>query len=247
MAVVLAGGLGTRLRPLTEIRPKALCPVANVPLLDLALASVRPHVSGVAANAHHLADQVVAHLAGTGVVVSVEHPDLLGTAGALVRLRDWIDGRPVLVRNADSFLTDDLSGLVAGWDGERPRLLVHEEGRASDFGTARYVGACLLPAAAVAALPPGVSGLYETVFAPARDAGTLELVETLGAAIDCGTPRGYLEANLRAAGADRVVAPGATVLGRLHRVVVWPGGYVGPDEDLHDCIRVGADLTVDAR
>ena len=47
-AVILAAGVGARLRPLTDIRPKALCPVGNVPLLDRALDSVRPYAADVA-------------------------------------------------------------------------------------------------------------------------------------------------------------------------------------------------------
>ena len=61
-ALVLAAGAGTRLRPLTLLRPKPLCPVVDTTLLDLALDRVAPHVppGAVAVNAHHLADQIVA-------------------------------------------------------------------------------------------------------------------------------------------------------------------------------------------
>jgi NDP-sugar pyrophosphorylase family protein len=105
--VVLAAGEGRRLRPLTERRPKALCPVGNVALLDLALNRVRAvGMAGpatVAVNASYLAEQVVAHV-GARAHMSVE-PDLpLGTSGALGKLRDWIAGRGVLVANADAYL-----------------------------------------------------------------------------------------------------------------------------------------------
>ena len=52
-AVVLAAGAGTRLRPLTDILPKALCPVDNVALVDLAIDRVRPLTQRIAVNVHH--------------------------------------------------------------------------------------------------------------------------------------------------------------------------------------------------
>ncbi|MGI8807170.1 MAG: nucleotidyltransferase family protein [Acidimicrobiales bacterium] len=99
-AVVLAAGAGTRLRPLTDILPKAMCPVDNVALVDLAIDRVRPLTPLVAVNVHHGRSHLEAHLAGR-VHLSME-PELLGTAGALGRLRDWIHGRATVVVNADA-------------------------------------------------------------------------------------------------------------------------------------------------
>ena len=247
MGVVLAAGFGTRLRPLTLLRPKSLCPVDNVCLLDRAVASVRPHVEAVAANAHYLREQVVAHLAGSDVHLSVEDPGPLGSAGALGHLRGWIGRRDVLVRNADAFLADDLTRLVDGWDRRHPRVLVRRRPGPADFGTLLYVGACLLPARDAARLPDAVSSLYDLVWRPAWDVDRLETVEAVGAVVDCGTPADYLRANLLASGGVSVVGEGAVVEGRLDRCVVWPGARVGPDESLHECIRAGTDVTVDAR
>jgi NDP-sugar pyrophosphorylase family protein len=87
--VVLAAGLGTRLWPLTAERPKALCPVGNVALLDWALARLDDAgVGALGVNAHHRPDDIVAHLGassrwGGRVNVSVESAAPLGTAGAL--------------------------------------------------------------------------------------------------------------------------------------------------------------------
>ena len=245
-AVILAAGVGKRLRPLTDIRPKALCPVGNVPLLDLALGSVRPYAADVAVNAHHLADQVYRHLDGSDVHVSDERDGLLQSGGALGHLREWVAGRAVLLRNADAYLTSDLSELVAGWDGTKPRILVIPRGTPSDFGDAQYVGACLLPAADALRMPDAPASVNDLVWQPAWESGDLEVVEVRGDFVDCGTPREYLRANLLASGGMSVVGAGATVLGAVERVVVWPGGHVGPGETLHDCIRVAADLTVDA-
>src|SRR2546425_8932391 len=79
-AVVLAAGAGTRLRPLTWLRPKALCPVENVPLVDLAVGSARTVTGAVAVNVHHGRAALESHLAGR-VHLSIEEPEALGTAG----------------------------------------------------------------------------------------------------------------------------------------------------------------------
>ena len=272
-ALVLAAGEGIRLRPLTERTPKALCPVGNVPLLDRALHRLaKLGVSGpatVAVNACHLADQVVAHV-GNRAYLSVEGPTALGTSGAVANLRDWIAGRAVLVGNADAYLCatpdrtgPDLAALLEGWDGRTVRMLgvPAPPGYRYPFGKFQFAGFSLLPWSVVAELPEGFSDLVQTAWRPAEAAGRLEVIEFGGTYLDTGTPAGYLAANLHAAGDGDLVAVDASVTGRLSRAVigaradvqgavtrgvVWPGGYVGPDEDLVDAIRVGRDLTVGA-
>jgi CTP:molybdopterin cytidylyltransferase MocA len=190
VAVVLAAGAGTRLRPLTDVRPKALCTVGGRPLLDRALERVAPHVGRTAVNAHHLAEQIVAHLAGHDVHVAVEQPTALGTAGALGNLRPWIDGSPVLLTNADAWYADPaaVGALVAGWDGSRPRLLCVPGGAPGVLDGRRYVGTALLPWWSVADLEPEPTGLYEVSWRALHAAGRLELVVRPDlVAVDCGT------------------------------------------------------------
>ena len=230
--------------PLTSLRPKCLCPIDNVALLDLAVASVRPYAAHIAVNTHYLAEQVEAHVAGTGIHLSPERDALLGSGGALGHLRAWIDGRPVLVRNADAYLTDDLRDLVDGWTGEHPRILVRNIHRPADFGTFRYVGVCLVPGATVATLPDAACGLYERVWKPAWDDGTLELVEAQGDVVDCGTHADYLTANLLASGGRSVIGDGAVVEGTAVRCVIWPGAYVGPHEHQVDVVRADRHITI---
>ncbi|MDQ4132044.1 MAG: sugar phosphate nucleotidyltransferase [Actinomycetota bacterium] len=244
-AVVLAAGAGTRLRPLTDIRPKALCPIDNVALVDLALERVRPLTGRVAVNVHHHRQQMEAHLAGR-VHLSVEEPEVLGTAGALGRLRDWIDGRPTVVVNADAWHQFDVSVLLEGWDGERIRLLAVEDPNRADFGCWRHCGASLLPWSDVRRFPATFSGLYEVSWSRAWTEGRLELVPRSGPFFDCGTPPDYLAANLAASGGRSVIGEGARVDGEVVRSVVWPGGVVHRDEHLVECIRVGDALTVAA-
>jgi len=247
-AIVLAAGAGTRLRPLTTLRPKALCPVANVPLVDRALTTIgRAGIRDVAANAHHLAGQIVSHLDGR-VHVSVERSVALGTAGAVGALRSWLDGRHVLIYNSDAYLDggpDVLHRLIDGWTGAHPRALVVRDAARADFDDWRFAGASLLPWSYAHSLPAEPAGLYEAVWRAADERGVLELVEHTGTFIDCGTPQDYLAANLHASGGASVIGAGAVVDGELVRSVVWPGAAVGRTERLVDCVRTDTGLTVD--
>ncbi len=251
--VVLAAGGGTRLRPLTDLRPKALCPVDNRPLVDWALERLRSSgVRDIAVNVHHHQDQMVDHLRGRGVHLSIEG-EALGTAGALGRLRDWLGGRAVLLTNADAWSpsvrapgrpgggrTGLLDILLDGWDGHRPRLLCGPEPSPRDFGAVSYVGSALLPWSTVRDLVPEPSGLYETSWRALHERGALDLVVARDdVPMDCGTPGTYLAANLRASGGRSVVGAGAVVEGELVRSVVWPGARVGRHERLVDSIRAG--------
>ncbi|MFO7279388.1 MAG: NTP transferase domain-containing protein [Thermoanaerobacterales bacterium] len=252
-AVVLAAGAGRRLRPLSRVRPKPLCPVDGVPLVDHALARARSAVGApgaVAVNVHHGRDQLERHLAGLPaplgpVHVSVEEREALGTAGALGRLRPWIDGRGVLVLNADTWAPGDLGWFVAGWDRERVRLAVAGDDRLRPPDRpASPVAAALVPWSEVAKLAPVPSGLWEVSWREQHAAGRLEVVRWDGPCLDCGTPARYLAANMAASGGAPVVGPGAVVEGRLERAVVWDGAHVAPGEELVDAIRTDAGVTV---
>ncbi|MDP6932670.1 MAG: NTP transferase domain-containing protein, partial [Myxococcota bacterium] len=118
-AFLLAAGLGTRLRPLTELRPKALLPVCGVPMLDFALAQVRAHGHrGVLVNAHHLWQQVAEWAYQHEVQVQVELPEILGTGGGLRAALGPGSGGDgladtVVVVNADILSDVDLTALAA--------------------------------------------------------------------------------------------------------------------------------------
>jgi len=257
---VLAAGAGTRLRPLTELRPKPLCPVGGITLLDHALDRLAPLTGTgpehLAVNAFHHAEQIERHCHGRATV-SVEPGEALGTAGGVAQLRNWLDGRDALVTNADQYLPGGLDGFARGWDAERCRLLCLPDPDRRDFTAAdgtpvRYVGACLLPWHLVKDLRAEPSGLYEVLWRRELAAGRLDLfvLPTDTVAIDCGTPADYLAANLHASGGESVIGEGARVLGRVHASVVWDGAYVGPQESLEHRIRAGsqeAPITVGIR
>lgn len=236
-AVVLAAGRGMRLRPLTLLRPKPLCPVGNVPLIEPHLRLALSLTGKVAVNAAHLAEQVVAYV-GQRAFVSVER-EPLGTAGAIGHLTPWLGGDDVLVLNGDAYRPDGIGTLLDGWDGTRIRLLVVRDPANGDFGEWRYAGASLHPWAAVRDLPASPLGLYEALWRVAEP----ELVPFGGMFVDCGTVRDYLAANMHASGGRSVVGEGAVVEGELVRSVVWPGGVVRAGERLVDAVRAGTDVT----
>ena len=242
-AVVLAAGAGTRLRPLTLLRPKALCPVGNVALVDCAIARARTITDAVAVNVHHGRDQMLEHL-GDRVHVSIEEGEALGTAGALGYLRDWIDGRDVLVMNADAWHDAPVEEFVAGWERTDPRLWVVPDAEHRDFGDRRFTGTSLLPWSGVATLPATPAGLYEVCFREREAAGRLELVDSPGPYFDCGTVAEYHAANMAASNGENVVGERAVVEGEIVRTVVWPDSTVRADERLVDAVRAGTATTV---
>jgi len=269
--VVLAAGEGQRLRPLTELLPKALCTVGNVALLDRALARLAglglTGPDSVAVNAAYLADQVVRHV-GDRAHLSVEPDGPVGTSGGVGRLKSWIDGRGALVGNADAYLADptrepgkDIAALLDGWDGETVRMLTKPTlpGTTGGFSGRRFTGFSLLPWRYIRDLTTEQSDLVRTVWRPAEAEGTLELVNYDGVYIDTGTPADYLLANLQATRGDSLVDPTAEVTGtvtnsvvgaRAHiagnvtRCVIWPGARVDATESLTSTVRAPGDLTV---
>ena len=124
-AMVLAAGLGTRMRPLTDDRPKALVEVGGRALIDhvldrLAGAGVRRAV----VNVHAFADQLEAHLAGRAdleIVISDERAALLETGGGLRKARPLLGEAPILAANIDTLWTDAtlIDRLIAAWDPAR--------------------------------------------------------------------------------------------------------------------------------
>lgn len=240
---MLAAGAGQRLRPLTALRPKALCPIGASTLLDRALDAVGQAVPDVAVNVHHGRDAMLEHLAARpGVHVSVEAPEALGTAGALAALRPWLDGRAALGVNADTVHDEDLVAFVDGWDGERVRVLMTGP---PPFGPRSGVVASIAPWPTVERLEAVPSGLWETVWRGAVASGpdALDAVVAAGTVVDCGTPADYLRANLWLSGGATVLGEGAVVRGTVERCVVWPGSVVEEGEHLVDAIRAGS-LTV---
>lgn len=116
-AMILAAGLGTRLEPLTQIRPKPLFPVLNRPLLGITIEQLRGMgATGIIINAHHLAGQVERFVEGEqwGAEVDVRvEPQILGTGGGIKNCADFFHNAPyVMVVNADIYHTFDLGPVL---------------------------------------------------------------------------------------------------------------------------------------
>ncbi len=116
-AMILAAGLGTRLRPLTDDLPKPLLPLAGQPLLVWNLLLLRLYgVREVIINLHYLGDLIQAAIgdgARFGVRVSYSHePALLGTGGGIKQVEPFFEGAPFLVLNGDTVVDVDLGALM---------------------------------------------------------------------------------------------------------------------------------------
>jgi len=115
-ALLLAAGIGSRLRPITDTVPKCLVPIHGRPLLDywLELLFEEPLIDRALINTHYLADQVHAHLDASkwrDRIDIVYEPELLGTGGTIKANRTAFDG-DLLVAHADNLTDFDISGLV---------------------------------------------------------------------------------------------------------------------------------------
>lgn len=132
-AMIMAAGLGKRMRPLTATRPKPLIEVNGKALLDHVLEKLRlAGVKKVVVNVHYLADALEAHLMsrdhGVEVVISDERDLLLETGGGLVRAAPLIDSDPFLALNSDNLWidgpADTLKLLASHWDDSKMDALL---------------------------------------------------------------------------------------------------------------------------
>jgi len=143
-AMVMAAGLGTRMRPLTATRPKPLVEVAGKPLLDHVLDRLRAAgVERAVVNVHYLPDALEAHLRGRtdlDIAISDERAQLLETGGGLVKAAPLIDCDPFLAVNSDNLWVDGpadtLRLLASQWDASRmdALLLLVPHARAGNHG-----------------------------------------------------------------------------------------------------------------
>ena len=131
-AMILAAGLGTRMRPLTDAMPKPLVPVGGKPLINHVLDRLAAvGVETAVVNVHHFADQIEQHLKprrAPRIIISDERADVLGTGGGVVKALPrlgpapfflvnsdtlWIDGvKSNLERLADAFRPDQMDALL---------------------------------------------------------------------------------------------------------------------------------------
>jgi len=149
-AMVMAAGLGKRMRPLTATRPKPLIEVAGKALIDHVFNRLRSAgVKRAVVNVHYLADALEAHLAnrvkGIEILVSDERPQLMETGGGIVQARELIGDKPFLVVNSDNLWVDGPADAIrllgARWDDATmdallllvPLAQAHNHGGQGDF------------------------------------------------------------------------------------------------------------------
>lgn len=139
-ALILAAGLGTRLKPFTESHPKALFPIGGKVLLEWQIDMLRrAGIRDITVNIHHFADQIIdfthAHDAQCtedekwNLRFSDETALLLETGGAIRKVyadRSEMQDEPLLVLNADILSNIDLEAFVASYEGEFAKLVVSE-------------------------------------------------------------------------------------------------------------------------
>ena len=131
-AMVLAAGLGIRMRPITATKPKPLIEIAGKPLLDWGLDSLAEvGVTKAVVNVHYLPDQIVAHAAmrqRPRVVISDESAGLLDSAGGIINALPELGPRPFYIVNADTFWIDaaepSLARLASAWNSAKMDMLL---------------------------------------------------------------------------------------------------------------------------
>ena len=134
-AMVLAAGLGTRLRPITNTMPKPLVEIAGKPMIDYVLDLLaEAGVTKAAVNVHHFADQMEGHLSqrrSPEILISDERNALMNSGGGLAKGLKLLPEGPVLVMNADLFwvgepvgVPSNLTRLAAAFDADRMDMLL---------------------------------------------------------------------------------------------------------------------------
>jgi MurNAc alpha-1-phosphate uridylyltransferase len=140
--MVLAAGLGVRMRPLTDRMPKPLVPVAGSPLLDHVLDKLADAgVSEAIVNVHYLPDQIIDHVAKRShpkVIISDERDTVLGTGGGVVKALPLLGNAPFYHLNADTMWIDgvrpNLARLAETFDPARMDILLLMAPTASSIG-----------------------------------------------------------------------------------------------------------------
>ncbi|KQT88693.1 nucleotidyltransferase family protein [Methylobacterium sp. Leaf466] len=142
-AFVLAAGLGTRMRPVTDTLPKSLVPVAGRALIDHALdRAAEGGITDAVVNVHYLADLVEAHLARRAappaVTVSDEREALLETGGGIKKALPLVGADPFVVFNSDSFWLEgprsNLARQIAAWRPQDMDILLLVASAATSLG-----------------------------------------------------------------------------------------------------------------
>ena len=207
--MLFAAGFGTRMGALTADRPKPLIEVAGKTLLDHAL-DLTAGIPTRVVNAHYLSDQIENHLAGTGVHVSNEQPEILDTGGGLRHALPILGAHPVYSLNTDAVWSgpNPLELLRAAWAPERMDALLlcvplaravgrkgggdftlRDDGQLTRTGDMVYTGAQIIKTEGLHAIPDRVFSLNR-LWGVQAGAGRLFGLPYPGHWCDVGHPEG---------------------------------------------------------
>lgn len=203
--MILAAGLGTRLRPLTNTIPKPLLPVAGTPLIVWNLLLLKRHgFHQVVINVHYLGPMIEQALGdgskfGMRIIYSRE-PIILGTGGGIKKAEPYFSGEPVLILNADTLVELDLGALC---DFHRSRgavatLVLREDRDAERWGLVemgdhdhivRILGRGQMEASTIAQrMFAGIHILHPRLLQQVSTAGASSIIDPYVAAIERGEP-----------------------------------------------------------
>ena len=264
--MILAAGLGSRLRPLTRLRAKPAVPLLNRPLIRYAFDLLDSLcVREVVVNLHHLGRSVTVALEGvTPKVRYSPEPEILGTAGAVGRVRDFWGAEPFVVCNGKIYFEQDLGPVLAAHsqsgalatlvlvprkpkDPFRP-VFLSGDGRVRAFGQDLpgraggpgyvFTGVQILSPAVLDLIPEGPSDLVKHIYEPlAAQRGPVMGFVSRAHWFECSTPERYLEKSMGLLARRGLNAlPGHPGGKDCHQVVLGPGVRVPEGTSLTRCV-----------
>ncbi len=226
-AVILAAGLGTRMRPLTNRTAKPALPVLNEPLIVRTLRELkRAGVSEVMINLHHRPDSIRAAIPAGSLGLKIRYSreaTILGTGGALRKVRGWAGRAPLFVVNGDVIFDFDLKAMTAlhrktgalatlalkpnpnpkkykpvVTDRTGRILSIRGRPRGRKGAVSLFASVHLIEPVILERLPSGPSDTVGDLYIPLlREGAHLQGVRQAGVWHDLGSPSGYLKAHAR--------------------------------------------------
>jgi mannose-1-phosphate guanylyltransferase len=260
-AMILAAGFGTRLRPLTDMKPKALMPVANKPILARNIEYLISYgITDIIVNAHHHHQRIVGYLRdessfGLNIVVKVEQT-ILGTGGGIKNTEDFWEKEPFMVINSD-ILTDlhltevyrvhqttgALATLVLHDCEPYNQIQIDDQWNITDIakdnmpGRLAFTGIHVIDPEVLSHIPRGV---FSDIIECYR--GLIRVGKPVRACLaqghywrDIGSIQSYLEANRELAGNSFVIGPGCSVDSSV-KLMDW--GVIGENSHLGKNVEV---------
>ena len=258
-AIILVGGLGTRLRPLTHTVPKPLLPLANVPMVERMVRNL-PEVFDTAILAvNYGLDEMKSYFEGRDIgkkIIIVPEDEPLGTGGAMRNCFDYVTGTTA-VFNGDVVSSIDLNqmleqhiktkarGTLALWEVEDPsrfgvvelkneEILQFQEKpeKGTELSNLINAGTYLLEPEILEMIPLNQKISIERDIYPKVAGNGLYGFPFEGYFIDSGTPESYLEANFKCIGKDGTAAhKGASIRGPslIHKNAELKDCIIGPN------------------